>query len=576
MDRMNNREVPEGKNANHSKRRLGRVSIVTMLMVGALMMGVQLESKVLSQDTAEALQKIEDVFILINRRYVEEVDPAKIAQSAVAGMLKELDPHSVYFNAEKLKGENESFDAAFEGIGISFELLPGVEGADTLAVLNVLPGGPSEGVGLQSGDRILLVDGKSTIGFDEADVRSHLKGPRGTEVKISIQRPGVDRLIEFDIIRDKIPIYTLDSSYMMEDGTGYIRMNRFARTTYSEFMASLRDLKERDMQRLVLDLRGNRGGYMEMAVRISGEFLKEGQLVVSQSGATEDSKEAFYASSGGLWEEGPVMVLVDGGSASASEIVAGALQDHDRALIVGQRTFGKGLVQKQYQLRDGSALRLTVARYYTPSGRLIQTEYEDGDRADYYASKAEIKRADATHTASELLSEAPDSLRFYTDAGRLVVAGGGVIPDFIVPPDSLSPLMRSVLGRSLENQFIRSWIDLYGASIKNTWGESPSGFVSSFTVSAEMREAFLSYAAEHGVVIGDRPGEADEGARFSDIDLATDQEMLDTLLKGRLATRLYDRSAWYPVWRNVDKLINESQKLWAPANELAESYSVAN
>lgn len=559
-----------------SKRLTSPRGLILGLLAAILVItGLRVESMLSDRETATALQRIEDVFMLIDRRYVEETDPNEIAQYAIDGMLGELDPHSVFFDAETLKGENESFDASFEGIGISFELLPGEAGSDTLAVLSVIPGGPSEEVGLQSGDRILVVDGKSTIGFDEEDVRRHLKGPRGSEVAISVQRPGVDAMLEFDIVRDKIPLYTLDAAYMMEDNTGYIRLNRFARTTYNEFMASLRTLKAQGMERLVLDLRGNRGGYMQMAVRIAGEFLNEGELVVSQDGHTEDSKETFYATGNGLWEEGPVMVLVDGASASASEIVAGALQDHDRGLVVGQRTFGKGLVQKQYVLRDGSALRLTVARYFTPSGRLIQTDYESGDRVDYYASKAALKKTDGTQTARELLSDVPDSLRFETASGRVVIAGGGIIPDYIVPADSLSPLMRTVLGRNLENQFIRSWVDLYGASIKERWGENQDAFINGYQVEGAMLDAFRSFAADKNVLIGSGLTVDDPSESFSDEDLAADREMLSTLLKGRLATRLYDRSAWYPVWRHVDHSLVESQKLWSSAGELADLYSAA-
>jgi carboxyl-terminal processing protease len=566
---MKNEKSPERKRFPS-----GRVVIV-LLVAASFITGVEVESQLFSRDTTAALQRIEDVFLLINRRYVEETDPDNIAQYAIDGMLRELDPHSVYFDVEALKGENESFDAAFEGIGISFELLPGEEGADTLSVLNVIPGGPSEEVGLMTGDRIMVVDGTSTVGFSEDDVRNHLKGPRGTKVHLTVHRPGVAEPLEFDIVRDKIPIYTLDASYMMDNGTGYIRLNRFARTTYNEFMASLRTLKEQGMERLVLDLRGNRGGFMQMAVRVAGEFLKEGQLVVSQSGFTEDSKEAFYAGGGGLWEEGPVMVLVDGASASASEIVAGALQDHDRALIVGQRTFGKGLVQKQYVLRDGSALRLTVARYYTPSGRLIQTEYEDGDRSDYYASKAALKKSDGTHTAQELLSDVPDSLRYSTDAGRLVIAGGGIIPDYIIPADSLSPVVRAILSRNIEDRFIRSWVDIHGAYLRSRWGAEAGPFINGFRVDQEMLDAFRSYAADRGVVIGEGLTADDEDLVFSEADLAAEKELLAALLKGRLATRLYDRSAWYPVWRHVDHLLVESQKLWEPAGQLAERYSEA-
>lgn len=307
-----------------------RPMLYGLLIGAAILMGVQLESRVFNADTSEAMRKIEDVFTLINGRYVEKVDPNVVAQNAITGMLEKLDPHSVYFDVSQMQDVNEQFDASFEGIGISFELLPGPEGADTLAVLNVLPGGPSEHVGLQSGDRIVKVDGRSTIGYTDEDVRKNLKGPRGSKVTITIQRPGVADLIDFEIVRDQIPIYTLDASYLLENGTGYIRLNRFARTTYQEFLSSLRTLKAEGMERLVLDLRGNLGGFMEMAIRISDEFLKDGQLIVSQKGETDDANESFYATGSGLWETGPIMVLIDGGSASASEIVAGALQDHDR------------------------------------------------------------------------------------------------------------------------------------------------------------------------------------------------------------------------------------------------------
>jgi carboxyl-terminal processing protease len=546
-----------------------------LLIAAAVMMGVQLEARVFSADTSEALRKIEDVFTLVNRRYVDKVDADVVAQNAITGMLEKLDPHSMYFDVSQMQAENEQFDAAFEGIGISFELLPGKDGADTLAVLNVLPGGPSEEVGLQSGDRIVKVDGRSTIGYTDDDVRKNLKGPRGSKVLITIQRPGVADTIDFEIVRDQIPIYTLDASYMLENGTGYIRLNRFARTTYQEFLGSLRTLKAQGMERLVLDLRGNRGGYMEMAIRISDEFLKDGQLIVSQKGETDDSNESFYATSSGLWETGPVMVLVDGGSASASEIVAGALQDHDRALIVGRRSFGKGLVQKQYLLRDGSALRLTVARYYTPSGRLIQTNYEEGDKLDYYSSKAQRRKEDGTKSSADLLEGIADSLKYKTDLGRTVIAGGGIIPDFMVSPDSLSPLIQAVLTRSLENLFVRNWVDLYGASLKSTWGENQDNFVSGFQVDPEMMNAFLSFSAQKGVVVGSRATDSATPATFTDAEFETDLKNIKALLKGRLATRLYDRSAWYPVWSEVDHLLLEANLLWKPAEDLALHYTSA-
>jgi len=550
---------------------------VTALVI-ALFVGFQLGTSLSTVDTAEALKKLEQTFLILNRQYVEEVDADKLAETAILAMLKELDPHSLYIDADELKGVNENFNAEFEGIGIGYELLKGPDGQDTLAVLNVLPGGPSEEVGLQSGDRIIEVNGVTSIGYTNADVQKNLKGPKGSEVNVTVRRPNVPNLLSFDIIRDKIPLYTLDVAYMLDDETGLIRLNRFASNTDREFRKSLKDLKKKGMKRLILDLRGNSGGYMNMAVRVADEFLTSRQLIVSQGGRTRDSNESFRASSGGLWESGPVMVLVDGGSASASEIVAGALQDHDRALIVGRRTFGKGLVQKQWRLNDGSALRVTVARYYTPSGRLIQTPYDDGDRSDYYSSKMSLRLQDGPKTAAELLSEAPDSLRYRTDAGRLVIAGGGIIPDYIVPVDSLSELVRTVLGRSLENQFVRMWIDTHSEALHATWVETgnQAGFIADYMVNEQMLNAFLDFVAERGVVVGDRvPGDVDKDAvkRFSSADLEENTEFIETILKARLGTRLFDRSLFYPIFRAVDHELKEALKLWQHAETLAQEYA---
>lgn len=563
------------------KLRRSFVYASVMAVVIALFVGLQLGASVSTADTAKALKKLEETFLLLNRQYVEEVDADKLAETAIRAMLKDLDPHSLYIDADELKGVNENFNAEFEGIGIGYELLKGPDGQDTLAVLNVLPGGPSEEVGLQSGDRIIEVNKVTSIGYKNADVEKNLKGPKGSEVNITVRRPGVPNLLSFDITRDKIPIYTLDVAYMLDDDTGLIRLNRFASNTDREFRESLKDLKKRGMKRLILDLRGNSGGYMNMAVRVADEFLSSRQLIVSQGGRTRDSNESFRASSGGLWESGPIMVLVDGGSASASEIVAGALQDHDRALIVGRRTFGKGLVQKQWRLNDGSALRITVARYYTPSGRLIQTPYENGDRKDYYSSKMSLRLQDGPKTAVELLNEVPDSLRYRTDAGRLVIAGGGIIPDYIVPVDSLSDLVQTILSRSLENQFIRSWIDTHSEALQTTWveTENQAGFIEDYSVDDQMLNAFLDFVAERGVVVGDRvSGDVDETAikRFSLADLAENTEFLETILKARLGTRLFDRSLFYPIFRTVDHDLKEALKLWQPAENLAQAYAQVN
>ncbi len=550
-----------------------------LLSVAILLLGFDLSVRLMSDDPREALQKIEDTLFLIDQQYVDEVDYDALSEAAVVSILEKLDPHSVYFTAEQMKVENEQFNAGYEGIGISFELLPGEDGQDTLSVLNVLPGGPSEEIGLQSGDRIMTVDGTSTIGFKTADVQNHLKGPGGSQVTIGVDRPGVSGRLSFTITRDKIPIYTMDAAYMLDGRTGYIRINRFARTTHEELRAAMQTLMAEGMEELVLDLRGNRGGFMDMAVRMADEFLKNGQIIVSQKGRASGSNETFLATRGGLWEDKPVMVLVDGNSASASEIVAGALQDHDRGLIVGRRTFGKGLVQRQYRTRDGGAIRLTMARYYTPSGRLIQTPYEDGDRDDYYAGKADIRQEDGAMNAAELLEGIADSLTFRTDGGRTVIAGGGIIPDYLVAPDSLSPFMRAVLGRGLGNEFVRHWIDANGAAFKEAWGSSPDRFVEEYQVDAALQNEVLDWLTTKGLSVEGRPIPDDvaEGQHqsFTAEELKADAHLLDALIKGRMATRLWDRSAWFEVWSDVDHTILESQKLWKSARDLAVLYSEA-
>jgi len=550
-----------------------------LLVVAIVLLGFDVSVHLMSDDPREALQRVEDTLFLIDQQYVDEVDFDALSEAAVLGILEKLDPHSVYFTAEQMKLETEQFNAGYEGIGISFELLPGKDGQDTLSVLNVLPGGPSEDIGLQSGDRIMTVDGTSTVGFTTSDVQNHLKGPGGSQVTIGVDRPGVPGRLSFTITRDKIPIYTMDAAFMLDSRTGYIRINRFARTTHEELRTAIQTLTAEGMEEMVLDLRGNRGGFMDMAVRMADEFLRNGQVIVSQKGRANGSNETFLATSGGLWEDKPVMVLVDGNSASASEIVAGALQDHDRGLIVGRRTFGKGLVQRQYRTRDGGAIRLTMARYYTPSGRLIQTPYEDGDRDEYYAGKADIRQEDGAMNAADLLEGIADSLTFKTDGGRTVIAGGGIVPDYLVAPDSLSPLMRGVLGRGLGNEFVRHWIDSHGAAFKDTWGNTPDRFVAEYRVDATLRNEFLDWLSTKGLSVEDRviPDDVANAQRqtFTADDFAEDAHLVDALLKGRMATRLWDRSVWFEVWSNVDHTVLESRKLWESARDLAVSYSEA-
>jgi carboxyl-terminal processing protease len=549
---------------------------LTVLAVGVLL-GFELGAIFSSDDTFESLKKLENAFLVISERYVQDVDSSVLTESAINGMLARLDPHSVYIDAEKMKEVQEDFNASFEGIGISFELIDGPDQQDTVTVLNPLPGGPSEEAGLLSGDRIVAVDDSTAIGFTSLDVQRTLKGPRGSTVEVTVRRPGYSDPLEFTITRDRIPLHTMDAHHMLDERTGYIRLNRFARTTYSEFVNGLQDLRDQGMDRLVLDLRDNSGGFMDMAVRIADEFLHEGDVIVEARSRLDEYNQQNVAESGDQFETGALMVLVNENSASASEIVAGALQDHDRALIVGRRTFGKGLVQKQFPLRDGSVLRMTISRFYTPSGRLIQTPYADGEKQDYYETKLERFELEQTLNIEQIKESMPDSLRYTTASGRVVFGGGGILPDVIVKPDSASELAMAVIGRSLDNEFSRIWLDQHGDAYQSDWSGRRSDFVNEFDLTDEEYGAFLAFLEDRDIHIvpdgspeltGDRDAEGGP-LYFSRSQANENAKLFKTRIKGRIGQRVFDRSVWYAVISDVDTVLREAMTRWASAENLA-------
>jgi carboxyl-terminal processing protease len=548
---------------------------VVLLSLGVLL-GLGLGAALSGDETYESMKKLEQAFNVIHQHYVDDVDSAKLSETAIEGMLERLDPHSVYIDAEQMEDVNEDFNASFDGIGISYEFIPGVDGKDTLAVLNALPGGPSEEVGLHSGDRIVAVDDSSAVGFTRRDVEQHLKGPRGTRVKVTVQRPGYAGPIEFTIVRDKIPLYTVDAQYMVDAQTGYIKVNRFARTTYREFMDAAKALKDQGAKRVILDLRDNAGGFMDMAVRISDEFVAGDQVIVSARSRHPEFNQVSRARAEGIFEKEPVIVLVNGQSASASEIVAGALQDHDRALIVGHRTFGKGLVQKQFPLEDGSVLRMTISRFYTPSGRLIQTPYENGEREDYYRSKVDRYSSEYAMSLEDLLDQVPDSLHFKTDKGRTVIGGGGILPDFIVQRDSISAYLQAVLGQSVLRPFVRQYIDEHNNALYGQWANQRERFIDEYAVDDATYQAFLAYLGQHGVVVhpdDQAPPDSSAGVRaFAQSEARAEEAQLRNLIKAHLAARLFDAGAWYPVRHAMDPVLQESMRLWDNAAALALSY----
>jgi carboxyl-terminal processing protease len=452
---------------------------VTVLVLVSLTAGAALNRVMSGDNIYEQLNKFKDVLSLTQKYYVEDVDTQKLTESAINGVLADLDPHSVYIPAAQLQRVNEEFQGSFEGIGIEFQVLN-----DTLLVVSPIAGGPSAALGIQAGDKIVRIDDTSSVGITETQVRAKLRGAKGTKVRVAIVRAGIDRPLDFEITRDKIPLYTVDASFMLDDATGYITVTRFAATTHSEFAEAVNRLRQEGMRRLVLDLRGNAGGYLEQAFKMSDELLPGGKKVVYTKGRRTEFDEEYVTSGSAKAADVSLVVLVNNGSASASEIVAGAIQDWDRGLIVGESTFGKGLVQRQFPLPDGSAFRLTTARYYTPSGRLIQRPYGK-DRAAYQReayAREEEEGANVDHDAEK------DSTRpvFKTAGGRTVYGGGGVTPDYIVKSDRLTEYAVQLRSRLVFLEYANTYVDRNGADLRERFGKDVRRFTREFTVTDAM------------------------------------------------------------------------------------------
>ena len=557
-----------------SRRRFYTIGFA-ILAIGTLT-GMGIQSVLTNDNLVDQIKKLGDVYGQISRNYVEDIDADKLTEDAIEGMLSGLDPHSVYIDKDRMKQVNENFSAAFEGIGVQYEWTEGLEGADTLTVVIPVPGGPSEEVGIHSGDRIISVNGISTLGWEKADVDSNLKGPKGTKVKVDVVRPGYPKVLEFEITRDRIPIYTVDASYMVDGETGYIKLNRFARTTHAEVLEGIKKLKAEGMQRLIFDLRGNNGGYMDMAVKLSDEFLSGQRTVVSTKSRHAKYNQVYETGRIGEFEEGAIIVLVDENSASASEIVAGALQDHDRALVMGRRTFGKGLVQRQFQLRDGSVLQMTTSKYYTPSGRLIQIPYERGEKDAYYGQHRDRFEFNAQEDIDKFLESAPDSLKFRTSQGRIVFGGGGIVPDMVVQRDT-NMVMRAVIGGGADRLFVRKWMDGH-PEFREKWIDRQDEFNADFQISAAIMAEFWEYATgdDFGVKVvpdAEMPDSNVDEEHFylSQSDINKEVKTVETRIKAYMARRMWGVAAWYPVIHSIDTTFIQALDSWDKALAMAEN-----
>ena len=520
------------------------IGIAAGILIGATFTD---SPSVVKNDLSSNLQKFKEVLTLIDQNYVDTVNTDKLVDDAITHMLSELDPHSAYIPASEVKRANEDLKGNFEGIGIEFNIFQ-----DTIVVVTPLSGGPSESVGVMSGDKIIKIDGEDVagVGFTNRDVQTHLKGEKGTEVLVTVKRKGKKEPIDFNIIRDKIPQQSVDASYMIDDETGYIKVNRFSATTYEEFLLSLKKLKKDGMKRLVLDLQGNPGGYMNHAIRMADEFLPDKQKIVYTKGKQSRFDMEANSENKGEFEKGDLIVLVNEGSASASEIVTGALQDNDRALVVGRRTFGKGLVQSPMDLSDGSEMRLTISRYYTPSGRSIQKPYDDlddygKDMLDRY-NHGEFFSADSIHFN--------DSLKFETKHGRAVYGGGGIMPDFFVPLDTThtSPYLNRLFTSNSVQEYTFKYVGMNKAKLQ---AMDYQDFFKNFQVTDPM----LSDLAATGKANGVKPN-LPEMERMKDL--------FKLHVKAQIARQVWGNDGFYPIFNQTNEVLKQAVKLFDEAEKL--------
>jgi carboxyl-terminal processing protease len=481
--------------------------------------------------------KLEAIIDLIQNSYVDSISTDTLVENTIPQLLKNLDPHTAYIPAKEMVEVEEEMRGDFGGIGVQFSIQN-----DTVMVVDVISGGPSSKLGILPGDRIVTVNDTLLAGKDlkNEKVLSKLRGEKGTKVNVGIKRKGFKELFDFEITRGEIPIYSVDVSYMIETGTGYIKVSRFGEKTYEEFMSGMEKLHQQGMKNVIVDLRGNPGGYLNAVIRMVNEFLDKGELIVYTEGNSQKRK-TYQADSRGVYRDKGVVVLIDDFSASASEIFAGAIQDNDRGWIVGRRSFGKGLVQEQIPFSDGSAVRLTVARYYTPSGRCIQKPYDKGTD-EYYkdimdrAIHGEFQKADSI--------KYKDTVKYKTLAGRIVYGGGGVMPDYFIPADTLgySDYYLKITQKGLVYQFALDFADSKRSELSKL--TSINAFESYFQ-KTNILDLFVAFADKKGV----KPNHA---------DLKKSSKIIDNQIKAYIARNIIGEEGFYPIIKNIDKTLLEA------------------
>ena len=487
-------------------------------------------------------QKLDALLNMIAYQYVDSVDQDQLTEDAIRAVLKDCDPHSVYIPASELREVNEPLVGKFEGIGVQFNILN-----DTIMVTQTISGGPSEKLGIRAGDRIVKIQDSVVAGIKitNNDVLKKLRGDKGTKVKVGIARRGSPELIDYTITRDKIPLYSVDASYMATPEIGYLKITRFADSTVDEFKAKLKELKDQGMKSLILDLTGNGGGYLNRAIELADEFLPAGKREVYTEGRTQ-ARQEYYSTSVGGWEKGKLAILVDESSASASEIVAGALQDWDRGLIIGRRTFAKGLVQKPYPLPDGSAVRLTIARYYTPSGRCIQKPYEKGEKGDEdYDMDLSLRYQHGELYSIDSIKQV-DSLKYFTNAKRTVFGGGGILPDIFVPLDTSmnSTYYDDLRRKGILNDFALTYTDENRKTLAKDYADV-FAFKKNFDMNEQFMQSFMDFAAKKEV-------------KKDDAGYKRSEKVIKTQLKALMARDMWNTNAYYVIINDINNFYKKA------------------
>ena len=507
------------------------------------------EPKSNQNDLRAALYKLQEIMTYINRDYVDSVDTNELVEFGITKMVENLDPHSSYIPARDASLAQSQLEGEFDGIGVEFGII-----RDTIYVVAPLTGGPSEALGIQSGDQIISVDGKTVagIGITNRDVFDYLRGPRGSKVTVEIKRKNQTDLIPYEITRDKIPQYSINASYMINEEIGYIKVTRFAATTYEEFRTSLNELQGQGMKKLIIDLQGNPGGYMGAAINMADELLGDRDLIVSQEGKVDQYSQKAYAFKPGMFEEGSVIVLINEGSASASEILAGAIQDNDRGLIVGRRSFGKGLVQMPIDLSDGAELRLTIARYFTPSGRSIQKPY-DSNYGEYETDL--INRYEHGEFFSADSIKFNDSLKYETKKGRTVYGGGGIMPDYFVSLDTTmnSPYVNRLFNSDSSREFILDYVNKNKGQFE---GMSLEQYYTDYKVSDAMLMELTEYGKKNKV-------------EFDAEGFKKSKDYLRILVKAHLGRQVYDDNAFYKVINDINEVYLQALGLFSEADRIS-------